>query len=352
METTVPSDEYNVEFAAGSVKAAISAANAKSGDLWMVPIDKLIAPAGFNVRVQNDAREARIEEVTESILANGFYRHMPLKGYVGKEDNEQFIYIVGGFTRLEAAKRAIKRGAPIENLPVVLTPQGTSMADLTLGIAMDNTGQPLSPYERGTVAKRLVTFGWDEKQIAEGMTRTVNYIRELLYLHSLPNAIQQMVINDQVSAGHACHMAHTHGPAGAVKLLSEALAEVEPGETVASDSPEGQEIDGGGTPAPAAARRVTPGQTGPSKKIVLGAIDYALALPGNGIEFLSRWRKGEKDAVAEVELSLKKPKAAKATKKPRKAKANGIALSDVETAAAAEITKEADRQKALEGVDL
>lgn len=353
MQTIIPSDEYKTEFVPGSVKAAISASGATGNDLLMVPIDQLVAPAGFNVRVQNEAREERIEEITDSILANGFFKHMPLKGYAGKEGDISFIYITGGFTRLEAAKRAIKRGAPIERLPVVLAPPGTSMIDLTFGLFTDNTGQPLKPYERGTVVKRLLSFGVELKVIAERMALGVGYINELLYLHSLPSAITQMVISDKVSAGHACHLAHEKGPAEAAKVLAEALAASD--EELRDDSPEAAVVDGSGT-----AGRVTPKRTrttaaGPSKKIVFAAIDYAIALPGDGIEFLSRWRKGEKDALAEVEATLKKPKAAKKPKKakavkkaakatPKKAKVSPtLDQKTVDAAAAAEITKAADK---------
>jgi hypothetical protein len=368
METVVPSSEYKAEFIPGNVKSTISAAGAKSGDLWMVPIDKLVAPAGLNVRIHGDAYEDRVEEIVDSILANGFFRHMPLAGYVGKEGDQSFIYVTGGFTRLEAAKRAIKRGAPIEALPVIMKPAGTSMADLMVGLAMDNTGVPLKPYERGIVVKRLLSFGWDEKQIANRMTVTVSYVKDLLFLHSLPEAVQRMVIDDRVSAGHAVTISRQHG-SEAVSILQAALAEMDEAATLKGGSPDERAIESGGTAGRDRASRVTPRRTSQGgtlpKKTILAAIDYAIALPGDGIEFLARWRKAEADAVAEVEATLKrKPKTpkVKAAKKPKAAKGTGkrgrparlaaapksnpptVSQEDANTAAMADIAKEADRQ--------
>lgn len=322
-QSAVPVTEYKTEFVPTGAKAAVTATGAKKiDDAVMVPLDKLTVPGGLNVRIHNAAYEARIDEIADSISQNGFFKWMPLKGYPGKEGDQSFIYVTGGFTRLEAAKRAAKRGAPIEAVPVILTPPGTSMADLTLGIAMDNTGAPLKPYERGVIVKRLIGYGWDEKTIADKMTVSLNYVKDLLYLMGLPMPLQQMVIDDQASAGHVIGLAKQGTPTKALESLREAVAKAEVDDApVGSENKEG--VDTGGTEG-----RVRPKRTKKlgviSKKIVMAAIDYAIALPGDGIEFLSRWRKGEKDALAEVEATLKRPKQ-KASKPPAKAKGGGKA---------------------------
>src|SRR5712691_7059613 len=126
---STPSADFDIEFTQGGVKAAIAKTGAKQRDLLMVPIGELTIVAGLNVRIHDAEYEAHIEEIKTSIIENGFYQHFPLAGYAGKEGDLTLIYVTGGFTRLEAAKRAIKEGAAIEALPVVLKPSGTSMLD-------------------------------------------------------------------------------------------------------------------------------------------------------------------------------------------------------------------------------
>lgn len=321
----VPAADFHVELVQGGMKAAITETGAKSRDLLMVPVDQIKIVAGLNVRIHDDDYEEHVEEIKNSIIENGFYQHFPLSGYAGKEGDQTFIYCTGGFTRLEAAKRAIKAGAPIEALPVVLKPPGTSMLDLTLALAMDNTGKPLKPYERAIVVKRMVGYGAEPDAIASKMGISGQYVTDLLYMLGLPNAIQQMIIKDQVSAGHAVVMARKHG-AEATKVLQAAI-------TPAAGA-------NGATPP---AGRATPGTTGSGpkstpKKVYISAIVYALALP-DGLDWLKRWHEGEADAVAELTATLAKParrtKEQVAADKAAKAKAKAAAKTAKEKAKAA-----------------
>jgi ParB-like chromosome segregation protein Spo0J len=301
----LPSPDFHVELVQGGMKAAMASTGAKSRDLLMVPVDQIKIIAGLNIRIHDDDYEAHTEEIKESIIENGFYLHFPLSGYAGKEGEETFIYLTGGFTRFEAAKRAIKAGAPIEALPMVLKPNGTSMQDLTVALAQDNTGSPLKPYERAIIIKRLVGYGMDEETIAQKMQISGQYVKDMLFALGLPNTVQQMIVNGQVSMGHAVATARKHG-ANAIKVLQEA---------------EGTDATS------AAAKRITPKQTRTAaagntivpKKTLIAAIDYAISLP-DGIEFLTRWRKAEADALDELTTFMKQPKARKNAKK---AKASG-----------------------------
>lgn len=303
-EINLPSTDFNVELVQGGMKAAMAETNAKTRDLLMVPIDQIKIIAGFNVRIHDEEYEAHVEEIKDSIIANGFYQHFPLPGYAGKEGDQTFIYLTGGFTRYEAAKRAVGAGTPIDTLPMVLKPPGTSMLDLTLSIAQDNTGEPLRPYERAIVIKRAIGYGASEEDIATRMQISGQYVKDMLYLLGLPNTVQQMVIRGQVSAGHAIQIARKHG-ADATKVLQDAL---EP-----SGEPAGT-TNGSGTTG--TTRKVTPRSTsgtgGISSKVAIAAINYAIALP-DGLEWLTRWIKKDKDAVKELKTLLKpeKPKKAK-----------------------------------------
>lgn len=318
LEHQLPSAEFDVELVQGGVKAAMKDAGATSRDLLMVPIDKLVVVAGLNVRIHDDDYEKHVEEVKRSILENGFYQHKPLPCYAGKDGDSTIIYVAGGFTRLEAAKRAIKEGAAIEALPVVMKPPGTSMLDLTLALDADNIGTPLRPYERAVVIKRALNFGADEETIAKKLSITKQYVGELLYLMSLPHALQMQVASGRASAGHAVNLAKKLGPAEALKAFETAPV----GATAEAAEAEAETA---ATPAPARVRpRATAAASGEptiSKKTLFRAIDYAIALPGDGIPWLTLWRKTDKDALAELAAYKPPRKNAKNPPAPEPSKA-------------------------------
>lgn len=316
-ELRIPSADFDTELVQGGMKAAMKEAGATSRDLLMVPIDQLKVVAGLNIRIQDDDYEAHIEEIKESIVENGFYAHKPLSGFAGKEGENTFIFVTGGFTRLEAAKRAKTEGAPLESLPVVMKPPGTSMADLTVALAIDNTGKPLKPYERGIVVKRLIGFGESEEEVARRMRISGQYVKDLLYLMGLPNGLRQQVIAGRASAGHVIQLARKVGTAEALRAF-----ETSGGPAGEPSAPTPRETAAATARTPSVKKPIVP------KKTLFSAIDYAIALPSEGIKWLARWRKGDGDAVAELAAykpprkNAAKPKAAKAASgKPKADKA-------------------------------
>lgn len=189
----------------GNVKGAMTAAEASSSDLWMVPMSEIRVIEGFNVRKHNDGYKAHIRALADSIKANGFYRNKALAGYVAKETAEDgsttnVIYITDGHSRLAAAHLAAEEGADLSLLPVVVAPKGTSTEDLTVSLVTQNSGRPLEPLEVAEVCKRLVGFGWEEKQIAERLGFSKNHVTNLLALIAGPAPLRKMVEKGQVSA--------------------------------------------------------------------------------------------------------------------------------------------------------
>lgn len=339
----VPKADFLPEFTQGNMKAAMKDAGAKSRDLLMVPIDNLKLIPGLNIRIHDAAYEEHVEEVKESIKEHGFYQNHPLSGYAGREgtgsDAITFIYITGGFTRYDAAQRAIEEGAAIEELPVVLKPPGTSMVDITVALAMDNTGEPLRPYEKAVIVKRLIGYGKTEEEIAGKLKITEQYVKDLLYMMSLPQAVQNMVIGGDTTLHTAIVTTRKHGPKEAAAILKNALTTVSEG-------------NGAAEPTSAATGRttVTQGHVAASERgqsgIVpkghyIAAIDYAIQLPGDGLDFLRRWRKGEKDAESELASTLTKEGKAKM----RKAKKEREKAAEKAKREAAKAAKKATAKK-------
>jgi hypothetical protein len=208
-------------------------------------------------------------------MENGFFKHMPLPVFLSKIDNKTVFLLTGGFTRYEAALRARERGSEIQKLPVVPHPAGTNYSDMQLRMYLDNTGAPLKPWERGVVIKRLINNRWSEDEIAKKMVISKTYVSDLLYLHSLPQELQNLVVNEQVSGGQAVKMARELGHETALQEINEVIATTGPPEALAEQP---------------SRPRVRPSQTrakGQPRKEILGAIDYAIAL--ESLEFISNW---------------------------------------------------------------
>ena len=212
------------ELTAGNVKSAMQAAGAGSSDLWKVPMDQLHILEGFNVRTHGEEHRAHIAALTESILQNGFYANHPLAGYVAEKNGKQIIFLTDGHCRLEAAAEAVRLGAEIKALPVVVSPKGTSVEDLTVGLVTNNSGHPLTQYEIGIVCKRLVGFGWDEKEIGKRLGMPASRIRDLLDLVGAPASVRDAVADGAVSATQAISTIKQHG-AKAGEVLQAGIAQ-------------------------------------------------------------------------------------------------------------------------------
>ena len=206
----------------GNVKLAMKDAGASSADLWNVQPHLLKFIDGFNGRVHGPEYEAHVEAITQSILDNGYYQDKPIAAYVADENGERVIYVTDGHTRVTAALRAIVRGAPIETLPTVVKPKGTTMEDLTFALVTSNNGKAFTPYETGMIIKRLVDMGVAEKTIAKRLGLTTAYVNALLELVAAPKAIRDMVVAGQVSATAAIKELNQHG-SKAVTRLKEGL---------------------------------------------------------------------------------------------------------------------------------
>ncbi len=219
----VPPSEFNTTLVAGSVKSAMKAADAKSRDLWQVPLDQIRTLPEFNVRIRDDAYLAHLRNIVNSIKDEGFYQHKPLDGFVANEDGVNVIYLTGGHTRFEATSIANTEGAQIETLPIIISPQGTSREDLVVALVKSNEGKPLSPYETAIVCKRLINYGWPVVQIAKRLDMTEFYVEGLLMLIGAPQEIREMVLAGQVAATTAIQALRQYG-SGAVAHLQNGLA--------------------------------------------------------------------------------------------------------------------------------
>jgi len=208
---TLPSDTLDLTLEAGKRKAMTAAATSK-GEAFNVRVDQLRTIPGFNVRIrETDDYRSHVEELKQSIRENGFYPNKPLAGYIGKDGEEDVIFVTDGHTRLEAVQEInaedVDGKETLETLPLVLKPADSSINDLTIALVQDNNGRPLLPYEMGIVVRRLQNARDGEGQplfskadIARKLSITERYIDDLNVLVSAPAKVRNAVLNGEVAA--------------------------------------------------------------------------------------------------------------------------------------------------------
>lgn len=219
--------QLTFELTPANIKEAMKDAGASSGDLWKVPFDQLYVIPGFNVRELDDpAYREHIDHLKALIRENGYDLDKPMAGYALMVQGDRRIAITNGHSRHIALTELREEGVIVETVPVVLASKGSSVEDLTVSLVTSNEGKALSPYELGTVIKRLVGYGWEEDQISKKLNVTKKYVNDLLYLHSLPAKIRDLVRKGKVSAAIAIAAVKQHGDK-AYAVLTQAVKEAQ-----------------------------------------------------------------------------------------------------------------------------
>lgn len=208
---TLPSETLDVSLIAGKGKAITAAATSKNTE-YVVSVDQLRTIPGFNVRIrETDDYRQHVESLKQSIREHGFYPNKPLAGYIGKDGDDDVIYVTDGHTRLEAVREINEEDVDgtqeIAGLPVVLKSAESSINDLTIALVQDNNGRPLMPYEMGIVVRRLQNAKdgegnalFSKADIARKLSITERYIDDLNVLVSAPKKVRDAVLAGEVSS--------------------------------------------------------------------------------------------------------------------------------------------------------
>ena len=219
-----PADfDGDIPFVPGSSRTAMKELGAKSQDLWFANPDDVQVFPDFNPRTDTPKHLAYIRWLADQMKSHGFKRDFPLSVVaVRNEDGSSSPYVTNGHTRLRAVKIARSEGADIQTVPIIYVEQGASMEDLTIGLSLSNSGQPLTMYETAVTYKRLVSFGRTPEDIATVMGRSLVYVEGLLILVGAHREIRAMVQQDQISATLAIDTLRKHG-VKALEVLQKAL---------------------------------------------------------------------------------------------------------------------------------
>lgn len=163
---------------------------------------------GYNIRdLETADAKAKLLELARSIASEGV--KIPLTVRLKGEE----VFVVAGHRRRAASLIAIDElGAEIAAIPCIAEPKGTSEADRCADLIVSNSGEPLTPLEIAAVVKRLIGFGWEPDNIAKRLGwATKQTVENYLTLLSAPEAVQEMVRNNEVSASTATSVIRKQG---------------------------------------------------------------------------------------------------------------------------------------------
>lgn len=177
----------------------------RSDTFKLKPADITVVP-GFNVRAEDEEWRAHIDQLKESIRANGVLEPLTV-AYNKALDRTELRH---GHCRLTAVKELIAEGLEIKSVDV-RTEGRVNDAEAVLQIAVRNEGKPLRPIELAQVYKRLEAYGWAVSMIAEKVGRSASHVSQLLQLTEAPEAVQQAVRAGKVSASLASQTVRDHG---------------------------------------------------------------------------------------------------------------------------------------------
>ncbi len=136
--------------------------------------------------------EDSLEELAESIKQFGLLQPILV------QDRKNYYEIVAGERRWRAAKKA-----GLKEIPVIikdLTEQEIVEISLIENIQREN----LNPIEEAQAYKRLLTeFHLKQDEVAERVAKSRTAVTNSMRLLKLCDNVQQMVIDDMISTGHA-----------------------------------------------------------------------------------------------------------------------------------------------------
>lgn len=136
----------------------------------------------------------KLEELAESILAHGVIQPVVLQ----KEAKGKGYELVAGERRWRAA-----RIAGIKEIPAIVKVL-TEEQNLLLSIIENMQREDLNPIEEAeAVNKMMNTYQFTQEEVAKSLGKSRSYIANLVRLLKLNEEIKEMIMNDQLSQGHA-----------------------------------------------------------------------------------------------------------------------------------------------------
>lgn len=162
------------------------------GEQRMVPIDR-VNPSPFNPRKTFDTKE--LDELSESIREKGLVQPIVVRP-LGPGGNQ--YEIVAGERRWRAAQRA-----SLHLIPTIVRSL-TDQEALELAIIENVQRTDLNVIEEAGGYRELIDrFGYTQEELGQIIGKSRSHLANTLRLLKLPDSVQTMVRNGELSAGHA-----------------------------------------------------------------------------------------------------------------------------------------------------
>ncbi|GHU43493.1 chromosome partitioning protein ParB [Clostridia bacterium] len=137
--------------------------------------------------------EDSILELSESIKKHGILQPLLV------QDKGEYYEIISGERRWRAAKKA-----SLSKVPVIILKDLTPQEIVEISLVENLQREDLNPIEEALGYKRLLDeFNYKHDEIAEGVSKSRTAITNSLRLLKLYGNVQEMVIEDKLSMGHA-----------------------------------------------------------------------------------------------------------------------------------------------------
>ncbi len=212
-------------------------------DILMMDPRQIKVEAGLNPRdfgaIEN--RE-HLDFLKASIRLDGVKMPLTVRIHEGK------AWLVDGESRLRAALDLVAEGVELL-VPCQAEERGTNEAQRLVDLVTRNTGKRFAPLELGQICKRLVAFGWEQEKVAAHLQCSPSYVSHCLSLLAMPEPVQEMVRQGEVSAAAALHVVRSEGAEAGAQLLQDAR------EDARGPAPELSDEAAAEAPAP---KKVTP----------------------------------------------------------------------------------------------
>lgn len=206
----------------GNTKAAVKAAGGGSSDLWTVPPQSIQFDPRDNVRPLD---QARVRHIADLIKVNGYDRKKPLGCFVRKVGSKDLIFVYEGQHRYHGALLAIREGAQIDRLPIIIDEaKSVTRANLIYAGITNNDGEKLTPLQLAEKVVELQALGEENATICKRLNITDQTIRDVLLLAHAPATLHRLVRDKVVSSTLAIEEIRAHGAEKALERLTTAAS--------------------------------------------------------------------------------------------------------------------------------
>ncbi len=187
-----------------------------NGETRMVPIDR-VRPSPFNPRKnfeQTERAKAELEELAVSIREKGLVQPLVVRPHEGS-----YYEIVAGERRWRAAQKA-----SLHLVPVIVRSL-TDQEALELAIIENVQRSDLNAIEEAAGYRQLIdNFNYTQDELGQIIGKSRSHLANTMRLLKLPDAVQTLVRDGSLSAGHArALVGHEDAEALAKEIVAKGL---------------------------------------------------------------------------------------------------------------------------------